>query len=322
MRKILWFLLCMAITVPLCATIVDGIACKVGNSIITIHEFKKNYEREQKNARLLDQEPPDKLEVMNALINNVLVRMTAAERGIRVTDDELDSVVEDLMRQNNLTREELLSELERESITIEELRESYELDIIRARIVNDLTSDRVNLVTDEDVVRFYNDPENRAFFRRPGLVKLSQIFISVPEDVTYKEAVDIKQHALDLYERARSGEDFTNLVLEYSESPNKEESLGSIGSFTRAQLERIVSLENVDIIFSLDEGDVAPPIRFKDGYYLMRIDEKIEDTYLSLEESYDSISDYLMRLKGKELLDDLLVSMRKTVKVKIMIDME
>jgi peptidyl-prolyl cis-trans isomerase SurA len=312
----------MTLTIPGYATIVDGIACKVGSSIITIHEFNKNYEREQKNARLLGQEPPDKLEVMNALINNVLVRMSAEDKGIMVTDDELNSVVEDVIRQNNLTKEEFLDELERENITLKELRESYELDIIQVRLVNDLASDNVNLVTDEDVVGFYNDPENRAFFRRPGLVKLSQIFISVPEDVTYKDAVDIKQRVLDLYERARSGEDFTDLVLEYSESPNKEESLGSIGSFTRSQLERIVSLENVDALFSLDEGDVAPPIRFRDGYYLMRVDEKIEDTYLSLEESYDSIRNYLMRLKGKELLDDLLVSMRKTVNVKIMIDME
>jgi peptidyl-prolyl cis-trans isomerase SurA len=312
----------MTLTIPGYATIVDGIACKVGSSIITIHEFNKNYEREQKNARLLGQEPPDKLEVMNALINNVLVRMSAEDKGIMVTDDELNSVVEDVIRQNNLTKEEFLDELERENITLKELRESYELDIIQVRLVNDLASDNVNLVTDEDVVGFYNDPENRAFFRRPGLVKLSQIFISVPEDVTYKDAVDIKQRVLDLYERARSGEDFTDLVLEYSESPNKEESLGSIGSFTRSQLERIVSLENVDALFSLDEGDVAPPIRFRDGYYLMRVDEKIEDTYLSLEESYDSIRNYLMRLKGKELLDDLLVSMRKTVNVKIMMDME
>jgi len=322
MRKGLLLFLCMALTIPAYGKIVDGIACKVGGSIITIHEFEENYAREQRNARLLGNKPPDKLEVMNALIDNELIRMSATDKGIVVTEDELDSVIEDVMRQNNLTREEFLAELERENIALEDLRDSYELDIIRVRLVNNLTSASTNLVTDEDVVRFYQDPENRAFFQRPGFVNLSQLFISVPEDVSYKEAVDIKQRVLDLYERARTGEDFANLVLEYSESPNKEESLGSIGSFTRTQLQKIVSQENVDTIFSLDEGDVVPPIRFKDGYYIMRIDEKTEDTYLSLEESYDSIRNYLMRLKGKELLDDLLVSMRKTVKVKIMIDME
>jgi peptidyl-prolyl cis-trans isomerase SurA len=312
----------MAFIVPAYGKIIDGIACKVGRSIITIHEFEKNYAREQRNARLLGNEPPDKLEVMNALIDNVLIRMSATDKGIAVTEDELDSVIEDVMQQNNLTREEFLAELERENIALEDLRESYELDIIRVRLVNNLTSSSTNIVSDEDVVNFYNDPANRAFFQRPGFVSLSQLFISVPEDVSYKDAVDIKQRVLDMYERARSGEDFTDLVIEYSESPNKEENLGSIGSFTRTQLQKIVSLEDVDTIFSLDTGDIVPPIRFKDGYYIMRIDEKTENTYLSLEESYDSIRNYLVRLKGKELLDNLLVSMRKTVKVKIMIDME
>ena len=129
------------------------------------------------------------------------------------------------------TAEQFLAELDREGITVDELRETYALDLLKARLINQITRERVNLITDNDVENFYNDPKNKQFFTIPASVQLTQIFIPVPEDVSYKEAIEIKKQSEEIYKLAKNGQSFTELVKLHSMSSNKEENLGFLGSF-------------------------------------------------------------------------------------------
>jgi parvulin-like peptidyl-prolyl isomerase len=153
-------------------------------------------------------------------------------------------------------------------------------------------------------------------------VQLSQIFIPVPEDISYKEAIEIKKQSEEIYKLAKNGQRFTELVKLHSMNPNKEENLGFLGSFTMKQLSSIMNQDGANSIFSLDEGDIAPPMRFNDGYYIFKVDGKNEQKLLSYEEAYENIKSYLLRLKGQELLKDKLLSKRQAINVKIMIEME
>jgi peptidyl-prolyl cis-trans isomerase SurA len=234
----------------------------------------------------------------------------------------LDTIVEDIKRQNNFSDEQFLAELDREGIRIDELRESYALDLLKARLINQITREQVNLLTDNDVKNFYSDPKNKQFFTITASVQLSQIFIPVPEDISYKEAIEIKKRSEEIYNLAKNGQSFTELVKLHSMSPNKEENLGFLGSFTMKQLSSIMNQDGANAIFSLDEGDIAPPMRFNDGYYIFKVDEKNEQKLLSYEEAYENIKSYLLRLKGQELLKDKLLSMRQAINVKIMIETE
>lgn len=307
---------------PVYAEIVNGIACKVGSTIITINEFNRAYEREKNKALLTGTEQPDKSAVMNILINNLLIKIEAEDKGIIVTDDELDTIIEKIMKQNNLSKEEFLRELEREKITIDELKETYKIDILKTRLTHQLVSDKVNVISEDEIKDFYIDPVNKRVFTTPESVKLSQIFIPVPEDATYKEAMEIKKHAVEIYDRAKGGENFRDLVQIYSMAPNKEDTLGYLGSFTREQLLNFMKPEDVEAIFFLDPGDVSVPLRFSDGYYIIKIDEKNEKTLLSFDKAYENIKSYLLKLKGEEIFQDRLLSLRQAVKVHYMIVME
>lgn len=323
MRKtILYVLIVIVISVPVYGEIVNGIACKVSSTIITINEFNTAYNRAKLQAMLIGSDVPEKKTVMDGLINNLIIQMEAEEKGIIVTEDELDVIVSNIMEQNNLTYDQFLEELEKEGLSIDELKEIYRIDILRGRLINQMVSAKMNVVTESEIQEFYDDPSNRRLFTNPESVKLSQIYISVPENVSYKEALEIKNQAVEVYERAKSGESFTDLVLMYSMSPEKEKNLGSIGSFTRKQLLNIMTEDGVNLIFTLEQGEVSPPLRFFDGYYIMRVDEKNEEKVLSFEEAYESIKSFLTRKKGEEMLQDWLVSKRNGIKVQYMIEME
>ena len=65
----------ISVPVPVCAKIVNGIACKVGDTIITINEFNRALQREKNKAVTLGMNEPDKSVVLDFLINKFLINL-------------------------------------------------------------------------------------------------------------------------------------------------------------------------------------------------------------------------------------------------------
>ncbi|MBN2325487.1 MAG: SurA N-terminal domain-containing protein [Spirochaetes bacterium] len=301
--------------------IVNGIACKVGNEIITIHEFERAYDQMKVESVLYGKPQPTRREVMNDLVEKILLTIEAERKGIVVTEEELEGIVDNIKKQNNLTDEALLRELEKEKLTITDLKNQYRQEILTSRLVNQLISERGDRIADEEIRSFYNDPENKRLITLPGIVKLSVILVRASGELSYQESIELKKRALEAYERAMKGESFTALVAEYSGAEAASAAGGYIGSFTKEQLLSMMTADNVETIFSLDEKEIAPPIRFKDGYRIFRLDGKTEQKLLTFEESYENIKSYLLKIKGDELLDRFLAEMKEAVVIQYLIDM-
>lgn len=321
-KLIILFLFIFLTLTPGYAEIVNGIACKVGDSIITINEFETAYESEKVRASFFREGVPDKSSVMDLLIDNLLVKMEAEKKGIVVTEEELNEIIDNIRKQNNLSIEEFQRELKRENITLDELKENYKNDIVKMRLISQMVSQRINNISNEEIKRFYEDPANKKLFIIPAIVKISQIYIPVPSDLSYQEAKDIKTHAIEIYEQASGGADFQELLMMYSRAPNKEESGGTLGSFTREQLLSTIKPQDVDLIFSLQNGDVTTPIMIRDGYYIFKIDDREEEKLLSFEEAYENIKSYLLKEEGEEIFEEWLFERRQIITVHYMIPME
>jgi peptidyl-prolyl cis-trans isomerase SurA len=302
--------------------IINGIACKVGSEIITIFDFDTAYHQEKLRSVFTGGPAPDKKSVMNVLIDNLIVKMETERKGIVVTEEELDEIVQNIVDQNNITMEEFIEELESQNLSLEVVRNNYRNDVLKMRLIHQITSQQVNIVTDEEVRNFYDVPANKKLFTIPGIVELSRIFIPVPEDISYKEAKELKNQALEIYERASGGEDFRELILSNSDTPEKESKSGYLGSFTKEQLFTIMNPQGAEIIFSLDTGNVTEPMMFVDGYYIYKIEKMQGEKMLSYEEAYESITSYLMKEKGEELFNEWLVEKRQVVSIQYMIELE
>ncbi|MCK4803577.1 MAG: SurA N-terminal domain-containing protein [Spirochaetes bacterium] len=321
-KLIILFLFIFLTLTPGYAEIVNGIACKVGDSIITINEFETAYESEKVRAGFFGEGVPDKSSVMDLLIDNLLVKMETEKKGIVVTEEELNEIIDNIRKQNKLSIEEFQRELKRENITLNELKENYKNDILKMRLISQMVSQRINNISNEEIKRFYEDPANKKLFTIPAIVGISQIYIPVPSDLSYKEAKDIKTHTMEIYEQASGGADFQELLMMYSRAPNKEESGGTLGSFTREQLLSTMKPQDVDLIFSLQKGDVATPIMIRDGYYIFKIDDRKEEKLLSFEEAYENIKSYLLKEEGEEIFEEWLFKRRQIITVHYMIPME
>ena len=141
-------------------------------------------------------------------------------------------------------------------------------------------------------------------------------------DVSYKEAKELKSRATEIYKQASQVADFQELIRTYSDTPESADKGGFQGSFTKEQLLAILGPEGVKLIFSLDTGDVAAPIRIMDGYYIYKIDHMQEERMLSYEEAYESITSYLLKEKGEKIFREWLLEKRQLVSIHYMIEME
>jgi peptidyl-prolyl cis-trans isomerase SurA len=314
--------LLMAFFQPAAAEIVNGVACKVGNSVITINEFNKAFQRDKNQALNMGFPEPTKRNVMERLVDEIILRSEAEKRKIVVTEEELDGIIKDLKTQNRLNDEQFIAELAREGITPDELKERYRNEILKTRLINQLADEKRTTVTEEEMQSFYEDPRNRTLFTRQAIVKLSQIFIPVSADAAYKQMLETKNKVQKVYERAKSGESFAGLVREFSMSPDKDKNLGVLGSFTREQLGATMRPEDVDSIFSMESGGVAPPIRFGEGYYIFRADELIPEETLSYEDAREYIRSYVLRRKGDDQFVAWLSARKKSTNIQYMVGLE
>jgi parvulin-like peptidyl-prolyl isomerase len=304
------------------AEIINGIACKVGRDIITVNEFNIMYDQMKSRAYLFGMPVPDKQEVMNGLIDNLLIKREAERRGVVVTDSEIDEIIADIKDQNSISDEEFAAQLEQEGLTVEELREQYKSEIIRSRLVNFFISSADYGISEQEIQDFYENPANRGFFVLPGTVSLSQIYIPAPGELSYSEALELKDRANLVVAEARSGVDFEQLVMEYSAAANKESNRGNLGSFTQDQLVSFMNPKDVGLIFSLDDGDITPPIRMQDGYYIFKINDIVQTRRLTLEESQDRIQSYFLKLRGEEKLQSWLTERKAALQIEIVMEME
>jgi len=321
MKKSLFFLLgFLFIFSHLFGEIVNGIACKVGDEIITIHEFNTAFEKESVRARIMGVSTPSKRDVMQMLIEKLLIEKEAKQRSILVDPREIDNIIENIKKESNLSEEQFKQELNRQKITLEELRENYRLQLLQTRLINQMVMEKGVQVSDLKIKEFYENPSNKHLFVTEPTVTLSNILIPVPQEASYQEAKNIRVIVDEIYQKAKNGETFDNLASVYSRETGMNIVKSDLGSFNKTQLSATMSPEDVEMIFSLKQGEVSQPIRFRDGYYIFRVIKMMEGKKLSLEEGYEKIRSYLIKKEGETLFRDWLEMKKKNTKIRYMID--
>ena len=103
----------------------------------------------------------------------------------------------------------------------------------------------------------------------------------------------------DIYERAKSGEDFAKLAVAYSNSQTALEG-GALGWRKGSELPTFLS----DIIAKLKPGEVSEPLRTPTGYHIIRLNEVRGGTEAAVE---NQVHVRHILMKTNDLADDATV---------------
>ena len=214
------------------------------------------------------QMPPRNLlrqQVLERLVMQEVQMQRADRLGIKVSDEMLNQTLTDVAARNNLSFSDLPAALESQGVDYRSYREDVRREMT------------LNLLRQRDVyARIYVSPREieQCVTRRktsPGddvEYDIAHILVAVPASATPEQAEERASRAQGVYERARRGEDFTQLAIAYSDAGTALEG-GALGWRKVNQLPSFAA----DAIPRLKPGEITEPIRTPSGLHIFKLVE-------------------------------------------------
>ncbi len=245
----------------------DRIAAIANDGVVLASEVED--ELAVVTARLRDQKaelPPENVlrhQVLEQLVVQELEMQAAVNDGVKVSDEQLNNALQEIAQRNHMTLSQLPDALAQQGVDYTSYR-----DAIRRQLIFDLLRQRdvlqhISITAreiDQYLAREAQHPSDASEYN------ISHILIAVPENATPEQLEQAAQRAQDVYQRAKSGEDFTRLALAYSNSDTALEG-GALGWRKGNELPTFLS----EAILKLKPGEVSPPVRAPNGYNIVKL---------------------------------------------------
>ncbi len=200
--------------------------------------------------------------------------IAAESEGIRVSDEEVDRAVEEVLENNDLTLEELEQVLKNENQTLKGYKWQIKMDILKSRIRSKVLGPKV-VVTKTDVNQYILGHQEE--FDLTDQYELRMLRV---------ESEDALNRAMAQYEET---DDFPGVVKEFS----GDDEGGYLGWFEYSALDP--SLQN--ILNEKREGDITETVKSPGDYrvfYIQGYKDKLEGT----DEIRDQVTD---KIAGKRI---------------------
>jgi peptidyl-prolyl cis-trans isomerase SurA len=244
----------------------DRIAAIVDEDIILQSELDRAVAniRGQYAGREAQLPPPDVLQrqVLERLILIRLQAARAASTGMRISDEEVDSAVANIARQNNMTIDQLRQQLSREGLSFGDFRSSLRDEIVVQRL-RQRFAQRISV----------SDPEiDAALATQAGgntQYRLAHILVGLPEGATAEQIATGQRKIEGIKSLLERGEmEFSAAAVRYSDSPNALEG-GDLGWRALDQ----IPTSFAGTIRTMQIGQIIGPIRGPSGLQLIKLEE-------------------------------------------------
>lgn len=295
------------------AEIKDRIAAVVNGQAITLSEVEERVAPELARAPAgpAGAAQRDKLlhQALDQMIDEHLVESEATSIGIEVTDEEVNKLVEQLAKQNNLSPEQFRAAVAAQGLSLDSVKDSLKRQQLVLRLLQYKVKPRK--VSDEEVQAAYASMNKNSDFE----VRARHIFIASPDDATPAQAAAAKARAEQALHRVQAGETFAKVARDYSEGAGAAEG-GDLGWFGRGQLMGAID----QAAFSLKPGQVSDLIRTtgeRGGWHIVYVEDRRPVAAKPLSEVQEEIRN---RLTNESLLKErehYLATLRKAAQVDV-----
>ncbi|MCL4811777.1 MAG: peptidyl-prolyl cis-trans isomerase [Vicinamibacteraceae bacterium] len=297
------------------AEIIEQIIVKVNGEIFTKTELEQRQiqalrarnrnltEEDLRNdatlRKALDEVTP---QILIDVVDEMIIMQQGRDRGWRLGDDQFNSILERIRKENKLESEEAFkAALAQEGMSLADLRRNLERQMIVSRVQSDAVG-RLQ-VTEEEARQYYTAHQDE--FASPAQVTMREILVQVPSQgegaqQTFNAAADdaAKEKAEQLRVRVTTGgEDFAAVAGAESASASRANG-GLIGPINVEDLEPSLRSQ----VEKMSPGDVTPPVRTQSGYRLFKIETLSPKAVRPFAEVREQISNRVYQQKaGVEL---------------------
>lgn len=250
--------------------LIDKVVAVVNDRIILKSELSsKMYEQAQalaaQNIPVNDTAALRK-KVLDSLILEKLQEERAAQIGINVTDEEINQQMQNIAEQNQMSLLELRNRLNiempdgfqkarqkiKQQLTIQKLRE--------AEVISKAQ------VTESEIQNYL---KRQHLANKNVSFHLNHILIALPESATPQQRETALESIKSLQQRIKSGEDFAQLAVRYSNGSNAL-SGGDLGWMKEDEVPTFFA----DALDGLKVGEVSDIIQSPSGFHLIKLADK------------------------------------------------
>jgi parvulin-like peptidyl-prolyl isomerase len=299
----------------------DPVVAKARSFQIRESDLQEAFVAHKAAAASLGQRTPPLLEVR--LKRQLLEKMIATRLLLaRATPADHDEGKKTALRLVAETRQKAGSEgaYRRRLLAVGSSPEKYEAEILEQAVVQaviDRELKRRQPVPEDQVRKFYE--ENPDLYIEPEKARVAQILFAtrrIPsgEPLPLEQRLQKKAAAEKAAERARAGEDFSQLVQELSDDPESKAKAGEI-TFDRGS--GAVPPQFEAAALSLAEGKISDPVLTVFGYHVIKLLEKTPAGKTTLDKVYDRIVEYLQRDAVQKQVPDFIATLRKEAAVEV-----
>lgn len=279
----------------------NTVVAKVSGEEIKKEEFKKVFEifknqyEKQFGTEVWEQEIEGRkfIEVareklLDMLVDERLQLKKATELGIAVTDEEVNSEIENTKKYFN-TEEEFNEYLKGQGMDLEYFKQSMRKELIISKLTEKLTE---NIAVTDEEVRVYYDTHQSEFIK----VKASHVLL------------DTKEEAEKILARAKAGEDFAELARQNSKDPSVKENSGNLDYFGHGDM--VEPFEKA--AFALKPGEISDVVQTDLGFHVIKVEDSKLDTFEDVKEQLKAT---MLSDKKNAEYEKLLEDMRKNANI-------
>ncbi|GKT12671.1 MAG: peptidyl-prolyl cis-trans isomerase SurA [Thiomicrorhabdus sp.] len=251
-------------------TLIDRVVAVVDNQIILKSELNTHtFAKEQELAAQNIQAPNPKIlreKVLEAMILERLQVERARQIGIEVLDEEINTQLNVIAKQNSLTLIALRKRLDLEMANgFNKFRKQIETKIL----IQKLREAEVISQTYVSKTEVDNYLKRQSLDTRNEEVELGHLLVAIPESSTPNQRTMALNKITDIHQRIKNGEDFEQLAIRHSNG-SKALNGGNLGWFKQSDVPTFFA----QAINGLATGEVSDVIKSPSGFHLIKLINK------------------------------------------------
>lgn len=256
------------------AEVVDRIVAVIEGEIITLRElearaqpFMEKVESIADPAQRESQRQEVMLKVLDIQIGEKMVDLELKKNAemLGVGEPDINRAIEEVLRMNSLTREQLQAALYNQGMTWSEYRAKLKAQIERARLIQYKVQGRIQ-VKPEDVQGLCRERQSNG--NENIKVCASHILLGTKDVSGEKELEVLRGEAARLQAELSAGADFAAYALERSDDKGSPD--GNLGCFERGMMVK----EFEETAFNTPIGTVSKVVRSQFGFHIIKVNDR------------------------------------------------
>lgn len=281
---------------PYGGTTVEGILARVNDQVISRSDYDRAMKEMDDEARQRGLSMQQIADGHKDLLRNLIDQQLWISKGKELNingETELVKQLDEIRKKYNLeSMEDLEKAAKDQGVSFEDFKANIRNQIITQQVMREEVGRRV-AVTPGEAQRYYE--AHKQDYAQPESVRLSEILVSTSAPGADANAAEDPQRLSaakakidDIEAQLKAGADFGKLARSSSQGETAAEG-GNLGKFQRGSLAKVLE----DSTFALNTGQFTEPIRTKQGYIILKVDEHVpggvppyKDVQQQVEESF------------------------------------